>query len=246
LKRSIKRKHYLHFKNKLSHILKIAERNNYQQALNASKDNMRKSWIIIKEIINKNKKKSQKLPNISINGHLTEDPQLIANSFNNFFTNIGNTLDKKNSRNNIDPISFIPKNYTINLFLNPATEQEINKIIDNLKNCAVGWDLFPSSIFKENKTPLSSVLLHIVNLSLEQGIFPKELKLANVVPIFKSGESEQVGYYRPVSLLSTVSKVFERIFYTRLLAFVTKLFSYIHVIFFLEISKNKLQIPGLV
>jgi hypothetical protein len=236
LKRSIKRKHYLHsiylkrktsinkkiyldFKNKLAHILKIAERSSYQEALSASKDNMRKSWMIIKEIINKNKKKSQKMPKISINGHLSEDPQLIANSFNNFFTNIGNTLDKKILRNNTNPISFIPKNYTVNLFLNPATETEVSKIIDNLKNCAVGWDLFPSSIFKDNKSPLSKVLLHIVNLSLEQGIFPKELKLANVIPIFKSGETEQVGNYRPVSLLSTVSKVFERIFYTRLLAF---------------------------
>ena len=84
----------------------------------------------------------------------------------------------------------------------------------------MGWDLFPSSIFKENKSPLTTVLLHIINLSLEQGIFPKELKLANVVPIFKSGEPEQVGNYRPVSLLSTVSKVFERIFYIRLLAFI--------------------------
>jgi hypothetical protein len=98
----------------------------------------------------------------------------------------------------------------------------VEKMIDNLKNCAVGWDLFPSSIFKENKNPLAKVLLHIINISLEQGIFPKELKMANVVPIFKSGDTDQIGNYRPVSLLSTVSKVFERIFYTRLLTFITE------------------------
>jgi hypothetical protein len=114
LKRSIKRKHHLHsiflknrsaeskttytrFKNKLSHILKMAERNNYQDSLNLSKNNLRKSWMIIKDIINKNKKKKQKTPKITINGKLCDNPQLIANSFNHFFTNIGNTLDKKNT-----------------------------------------------------------------------------------------------------------------------------------------------------
>ena len=47
-----------------------------------------------------------------------------------------------------------------------------------------------------------------------------ELKMANVVPIFKSGDTDQIGNYRPVSLLSTVSKVFKRIFYNRLLTFI--------------------------
>ena len=76
--------------------------------------------------------------------------------------------------------------------------------MDNLKDCAVGWDLFPSSIFKENKSPLSKLLCHIIDLSLEQGVFPAELKIANLIPIFKAGETGLIGNYRPVSLLSTV------------------------------------------
>ena len=98
--------------------------------------------------------------------------------------------------------------------------QEINKIIDKLKNCAVGWDNLPAIIFKENKNILSCILTHIVNLSLEQGSFPSELKIANIIPIFKAGETEIIGNYRPVSLLSTVSKVFERAFFTRLSFFI--------------------------
>ena len=61
-----------------------------------------------------------------------------------------------------------------------------------------------------------------MNLSLEQGSFPTELKLANIIPIFKSGDSDIIGNYRPVSLLTTVSKVFERAFYNRLSAFITQ------------------------
>jgi len=50
-------------------------------------------------------------------------------------------------------------------------------------------------------------------------VFPEELKLANLIPIFKSGDNKKIGNYRPVSLLTTVSKVFERVFFTRLSQF---------------------------
>jgi hypothetical protein len=224
LKSSIKRKHALHtaylkhptkekksiytkFKNKLTQIMRRTEREHYQSELTASKSNMRKSWEIIKQIINKNSKKSVKLPKILINGNLCEDSQIISETFNNFFTNIGPILDKKIPQTATQPLSFMQSNYSINMFLNPTTEQEINKIIDKLKNCSVGWDNLPAIIFKENKDSLSCILTHLVNLSLAQGTFPKELKLANIIPIFKAGETQIVGNYRPVSLLSTVSKV---------------------------------------
>ena len=70
---------------------------------------MRKSWGIIKQVINKNKNKSLKTPKISINGRLCEDTQTIADSFNNFFSYIGTTLDQKIPQTQIDFISYIPK-----------------------------------------------------------------------------------------------------------------------------------------
>jgi retron-type reverse transcriptase len=85
----------------------------------------------------------------------------------------------------------------------------------------VGWNHLPASIFKDNKIYISKILTHIVNLSLGQGIFPREMKLANIIPIFKSGDTSIIGNYRPVSLLSTVSKVFERAFFSRLSYFIT-------------------------
>jgi hypothetical protein len=74
------------YKNKLAHILKNVERAHYQNALTCCKNNLNKSWSIIKELINKKKNKSKKLPKITINGHLCDDPQLIANNFNSFGT----------------------------------------------------------------------------------------------------------------------------------------------------------------
>jgi hypothetical protein len=213
---------YKAFKNKLTSIMRAAERSHYQNELLACKGDMRKSWKIIKDIINKNSKKTQKLPKITINGNLCENPQNIADAFNKYFSNIGPTLDRKIPPSNGNPLKFINSNYTVNLFLKPSTPHEIDKIIDKLNNCAVGWDQLPAFIFKDNKDPLSGILNHIMNLSLEQGTFPKELKLANIIPIFKAGETDIIGNYRPVSLLTTVSKVFERAIYNRLVSFITQ------------------------
>jgi hypothetical protein len=110
--------------------MKSAERNYFQSELEKNQNNMRKSWSLIKDVINRNNKNPQKLPKLHINGIPCEDSQQIANSFIKFFTNIGTTLHKKNPKTNIDPISFIPKNYTIDIKLEPTTEEEVSKSID--------------------------------------------------------------------------------------------------------------------
>ena len=59
-------------------------------------------------------------------------------------------------------------------------------------------------------------LTDIFNYTLKTGIFPSDWKKANVSPIFKKGNRSDVKNYRPISLLSNVSKVFERLVYNRL------------------------------
>ena len=65
------------------------------------------------------------------------------------------------------------------------------------------------------KTPLT----HILNLSLSEGVFPEELKKANVIPLFKADDPMLFNIYRPVSLLCVLSKVFEKIMNSRLMSF---------------------------
>jgi len=62
-------------------------------------------------------------------------------------------------------------------------------------------------------------LTHIINLSMETGIFPSNLKLAKVIPVFKSGDKCLLNNYRPISLLSSFSKIFERIMYNKIIRF---------------------------
>ena len=66
-------------------------------------------------------------------------------------------------------------------------------------------------------------LTHICNQPLMEGIFPQQLKIANVIPLYKSDDPMHFNHYRPVSLLCILSKVFERIMYVRLLKFLEKM-----------------------
>ena len=68
-----------------------------------------------------------------------------------------------------------------------------------------------------------SPLVHILNLSLKQGVFPSELKIARVIPIYKlGGDNMQINNYRPVSVLAFISKIVERIMYNRIIEYVNK------------------------
>ena len=64
--------------------------------------------------------------------------------------------------------------------------------------------------------------MHIFNLSFKQGIFPKKLKIARVIPVFKSGDDTNISNYRPISILPCFSKILERIMYNKLYSYLEK------------------------
>ena len=72
-----------------------------------------------------------------------------------------------------------------------------------------------SKCFGELCTPLK----HIFDLSFENGIFPNNLKIATVTPVYKSGENSSLSNYRPISVLPCFSKMLERIMYRRLYSY---------------------------
>ena len=74
-------------------------------------------------------------------------------------------------------------------------------------------------MIKEIRSSINSPLVHICNLSLQQGLFPDELKIANVQPLFKACDPCVFNNYRPVPLLCVLSKVYEKIMYNRLIIF---------------------------
>ena len=101
----------------------------------------------------------------------------------------------------------------------PVKPQKIAEIMKSLKNGAPGYDEIKNKILQLSVTPIIGLLSFLCNRSLTEGVFPLELKLANVLPLFKSGETMLFNNCRPMSLLCMLSKVFEKIMYSRLLSF---------------------------
>ena len=107
--------------------------------------------------------------------------------------------------------------------LTPVTELEINTILRNLKKSSPGWDDISPHIVKMTSSNFIKPLLHICNLSIMHGVFPNELKVAKVIPLYKGGDSMLLVNYRPVSILPVFSKIFERLMYDRLLTFIDEM-----------------------
>ena len=98
------------------------------------------------------------------------------------------------------PSDYLKYDIVNKMYLDPVTENEIDKIILNFLDSSAGWDELKPTVIKSIRYCIKSPLRHICNLSFRTGIFPDELKIAIVVPIFKSGDELILSNYRPVSV----------------------------------------------
>ena len=220
---------YKKYRNKLNHVLKIAEKKHYAELLENCKNNTSKTWKVIKSIINRNKRQQIQSKFKLNDGLFTSNKATISNKFNDFFVGIGPNLAKRIEKQSISPQQYLGDRLTCTIFLQPVYDDEIVKIVNSLNNSAPGYDDLPADILKLSLNDTLHVLVHLCNLSLLQGIFPSELKTANVLPLYKSDDNMSFNNYRPVSVLATLSKVFEKVMYKRLIDFLEKqkiLYSY--------------------
>jgi hypothetical protein len=105
------------------------------------------------------------------------------------------------------------------IFLKPTTEHELKIISMPFKGGkAPGYDHIPMHLFDI----ISKPLMRVINISLEKGIFPNDLKMAKVIPIFKAGDVDIFTNYKPISILSSFSKIYEKVMYNRLLDFIER------------------------
>ena len=114
-----------------------------------------------------------------------------------------------------------PLNITNSIFFFPTDTQEISKLITSLKaKKSSGHDDLSSWLLKTLSAEITEPLCYLVNKSLEEGIMPYELKIAKVIPIFNAKERNQLKNYRPISLLSSISTIFEKVVFKRLYTFI--------------------------
>ena len=167
-----------------------------------------------------NKKKSKvEFPTYFLNnGKYVCGVKNIADKFNEYFTEIGPSLASEIDVSNKSPFNtYLTSPCTSSFHFQYTNPSGILKIIQGLKpKTSAGYDHLSSKVLKDIADIVSTPLSIIINQSLCSGIFPSKLKIAKVFPLFKKGDIQLFGNYRPISLLSSVSKVFEKAAYGQL------------------------------
>jgi hypothetical protein len=205
-------------------LLKKTKKNYYSKQLTKCKLDTKKTWAVINDILGKNKNKNSSLPKrININNNDIFGPKEISKEFNTYFTNVGLDLANKIMTPLNSYKTYLTPSNDKTLYDVDLTLKEFETAFSSIKNKnSSGFDDIPSNILISNKKSISRPLFYIIKLSLGQGIFPDVLKLAKVIPIHKSNDHANVSNYRPISLLSVFSKIFERVVYNRIFDHLTK------------------------
>lgn len=196
-----------------------AKKNYYNNSFRIHKNDMKNTWKTINETLGRIKGNNSLPTSITHDNTTVTDPTEIANVFNNYFINIGVKLASAIDNNN-DYSTY--KQYLIrpagsNCTMEKVTETDVIAHINKMKNkSSSGYDGISNKMLKYVKNEISKVLALVINQMLETGIFPKILKISKVIPLYKKGDPLLISNYRPISLLPTISKVFERVIYDQL------------------------------
>ena len=224
--KEINRKEELHteykkLRNKIVTSIRNSKKKHFQNYFTENAKDIRKTWTGIKNIINIRTSTKGQPTSILIDNEMETDPTKIAEGFNVYFSSIAEKLQQDISfgDNNFSKYLNSPLDY--NFLFRSVDETEISIIIDSLQNSkATGPHSIPTEILKIIKLNICYPLKEIINLSFATGIYPDQLKIAKVIPIFKNiGEVLLVSNYRPISLLSNINKIFEKLVYARLYSF---------------------------
>ena len=179
--------------------------------ISASSSNPRKLWNSINKLLHR--KPMSQLPS-SID--FKSLPSMFAHFFSNKVLKLHSTI--KSHSTSTSP-HFQPSHTPPNLMLfTPVSREELSKLIAMSPNTFCDLDPIPTSILKQCLPVLLPTITDIVNLSLTTGVFPKQFKRSSVIPLLKKHnlDKEDLSNYRPISHLSFLSKLTERVVKQRL------------------------------
>ena len=213
---------FVKYRNKLKSILVKAERDFYSTKLQACTSDPRKTWNVLNQILHRSKRSA--LPEeFVINDVKVNDGNIVAEKFNEYFSNIGKHLAAKISPSRTSFYDYVRKktSYPNSIALFNTSSDEITSIVSSLKNTSsIGTDEVPVQVIKAVIPQIASPLATVFNFCLQAGEFPDALKVAKVCPVYKSGDKEDITNYRPISILPCFSKIFEKIIHARLSSYI--------------------------
>ena len=219
---------YRQVRNLVNAEVRKAKSEYYKSKLEDCAGDAKSVWKVINNVLkrdqpNFNNKDITFIKNCNDNINVAiSDPIEVSNSFNEHFINVGKSLSDKLPNTDLPPSFFYGPRIDGEIDLKNTNESEVVKMIASLRDGAAGCDEIPISLIKYVSHQIKTPLAHIFNLSINLGIFPEKLKMSKVIPIHKSNSKSDFSNYRPISLLPVISKILEKIIYTRLNDYVHK------------------------
>ena len=205
---------YKRCRNELNNKIKVAKTKFYNTKLQKCK-NSKEGWNTINILLNR-KSKTTVVNELCVDhGKNITQGKDIVNRFNKFFTSIGpklaNSVTDNAYRNSFDPLSYInPVNSVFHF--RDISSYDLKSELQNVQmGKSTGLDKISTKLLKLAGDTIIESLLKIFNLSLKTGIFPDDWKLAKVTLIYKSEDKTLCENYRPISVISNVAKIFEKL-----------------------------------
>ncbi len=194
-----------------------AKRKYYHNALNKHIGDMKRTWSVLNKILNRGNIHDEHIT-LNINGLHCSDPKEIAQHFNDYFANVGQTVFNTFDSQDVDSYKqYLQTPSDTDFQIAMTTEDKTLGIINKLKNTnTAGHDGISNRMIKHVRHNISAALTLIVNQTISTGIFPDSLKIARIKPLFKKGDKQLITNYRPISILSSLSKIFERTLFDQL------------------------------
>ena len=208
-------------KKEVTVLIEESKKKHYTKFFEENSNNLRRTWRGIKSIISISD--SDKSNNISlmIENQLVNDPTQVANEFNNFYSSIAKKIQESIHTQGQDFNKYMKINSNKSFFISPTDKNEVLDMINTFDmKKASGPNSIPPKILLLIKTQLAEPLAAIFNLSIEKGIYLDKLKISRIVSIYKNkGDKLHCQNYRPISLLSNINKIFEKLMHKRLYKF---------------------------
>ena len=207
-------KNYTNMYNKLKRKMKV---DHYKHLLELYKHDMKKTWSTLKSVLGKHTDKAQFPHTFIINDEQISDRSVIAQSFNDYFSSIGLKTSENVPPSSKQFADFLDQPNPNSMFLEPVESSHISEIVNKLKpKTSFGHDEISTKMIKATLNNILQPFTHIVNRSLATGIVPDQMKIAKVIPVYKSSEADKLSNYRPISLLPAFSKVLEKVMANKL------------------------------
>lgn len=216
----IKYHKYRNIYNKLKTKCKIEY---YKNKINLFKHDSKNLWKTYNNLLGKLNNKAETIDYLKVNNNKIYNKTDIANLFSEHYATIGKSIASKISPSNKAYDQYLKERTSNSLFIAPTTEREIENIIRKLPNkTSSGTDGISNKLLKQIIVEIASPLQIIFNKSFIEGVVPSKMKTALITPIYKSKNKTDINNYRPVSLLTNISKILEKLMHNRVNSFLEK------------------------